>query len=41
MTLPAWIVMNGHKPRWLFRFLRVSAGPTMCRVTLKPKKAKA
>lgn len=33
MTLPAWIVLNGRKPRWLFRRFRIVAGPTQCKVT--------
>ncbi len=40
MHFPAWLIMSGRQPRLLFRMFRVSAGPTVCRVTLKPKKAK-
>jgi hypothetical protein len=37
MTLPAWIVLGGGKPRWPFACFRVIAGPTMCRIKMKAR----
>lgn len=34
MKLPCFIVLNGRKPRWLFRNLRIIAGPKICVVKL-------
>lgn len=39
LTLPAiMVVSGGGRPRWLFRRdFRIIAGPTRCRIILKPK----
>lgn len=35
MKLPAWLVLSPNgRPRWVFRNMRVIAGPEICKVYL-------
>lgn len=35
MRLPCWLVLSGRKPRWLFKKMKIIAGPKTCIVKRK------